>query len=656
MVASQNIPKRNPPTLRVGLLKIALAGLCATVIALGFYRETEIRGADIKVAEVEAANLARSLVHQAEDSVELVDNTLIGIVHWLENFGDRPRAVEHLQTLLNLRKATLPRLKGLFVYAADGSWVATSETDNVAGHNNADREYFQHHRTSVDRSPLIGRPVRSRSGGQWIITISRRLNSPDGTFAGVVLASIDVSYFVRAFSQFSVGNEGSIGLLKTDGTLLARFPADENAIGRNFTGSPFYRHVSSATSGIVHFRSVLDGVTRISAYHRSEKLPLLVLVARGQHEVLAPWRIEAAWRMGMVAGLTFLIGLLGALMLRELTTRQRLLATVSSREAEFRLLAEASNDMVSRIAFDGTLTYVSPASLRVLGWPPESLVGGNALAGLNPEDRSAVEGVVAALKSGEREEAMIAYRTRHRTTGTVWLESSLSVTRDPKTGRVDGVVAISRDVTEHKQLEGHLSRLATLDSLTGLANRRFLDDRAERELSLARHGRGDLSLLLLDADHFKAFNDRYGHLAGDNCLQQIASVIQSHATRPSDLAARYGGEEFALLLAETNLAGALVVAERIRSAVQDLSIPHAGNSAAPVVTISIGIATAGLQRGWPPLKELIAEADEALYRAKTLGRNRIGNDLPLHEAPPIQLGQAPPLTAPASQADQAAPR
>ncbi|MBL8571719.1 MAG: diguanylate cyclase [Phreatobacter sp.] len=622
-----------------GLLLIVL---CASIIGLGWYRETQLRDSDIRAAELEAGNLARSLIQQAEDSVELVDNALIGIVHWLENFRDRPNAIKHLQDLLHLRKATLPRLRGLFVYAADGSWIATSETENIRGHNNSDRNYFRQHRESGDRGPLIGQPVRSRSGGQWIVTITRRLNGPNGEFAGVVLASLDVGYFVRNFSQFEVGREGSLALLRTDGTLLARYPFDDQVVGRNFSGSSFYRHATNEQSGTVHFLSVLDGVARISAYHRSQKLPLMMLVARGRDEVLAPWRTEAYWRMSMVIGLTLVMGVLGLLMLRELASRQRLLRTVSSREAEFRLLAEASNDMVSRIAFDGTLTYVSPSSQRILGWSSEELVGGQALAGLSPEDRSTVESVVADLKRGSKSEAMIAYRTRHRTTGTVWLESSLSVTRDPQTGRVNGVVAISRDVTEHKQLEGHLSRLATLDSLTGLANRRFLDDRAERELALARQTANPVSLVLIDADHFKAFNDTYGHLAGDNCLQQIAAVIQSHSTRPGDLAARYGGEEFALLLADTDADGAMVVAQRIRAAVEELGIPHVGNSAAGVVTVSLGVATASVTTKLRTLKDVIRQSDQALYRAKEAGRNRALDDRELMQSPTLQPSLAIP--------------
>ncbi|AVO46432.1 sensor domain-containing diguanylate cyclase [Phreatobacter cathodiphilus] len=513
-------------------------------------------------------------------------------------------------------------MRGLFVYAADGSWVATSEKVDIQGLNNADRDYFRHHRATPDRTPFLGPPIRSRSGGQWILTVSRRVDGPDGAFAGVVLATLDVDYFVRGFAKFDVGSAGSLSLLSSTGVLVARYPFDDNVIGRDFNGSPFMRHAANNHSGTVHFRSVLDGVERISSYHKSERLPLLMLIARGKDEVLAPWRSEASWRMNMVFGLTLLIAGLGALMLRELASRQRLLRVISCQEADFRLLAEASSDMVTRIGFDGRLTYVSPSSLRILGWGPDELIGGQALAGLHREDRNAVETVVEQMRKGERLEALIAYRTRHRTSGTVWLESSLSVTRDPETGRIDGVVAVSRDVTEHKQLEGHLSRLATLDSLTGLANRRFLDDRAERELVLARqHGR-PLAMLLIDADHFKAFNDTYGHQAGDHCLQQIAAVIQAHAARPGDLAARYGGEEFALLLADTNEEGAGTVAERIRTSVEALAIPHMGNAAHRVVTISAGGACVIPQASGATVGELVRAADRNLYISKAEGRNR----------------------------------
>ncbi len=638
MPLKQQIAERRRLRATTSLSVALLAIVCAAIVALGLYREVEMRHSDIRSAEVESGNLARSLLQYAEGSVELADITLVGIVHRLETEGFEPEAIRRLQGFLYLRKDTLPRLRGLFVYASDGSWVATSETVNIIGHNNSDRDYFRHHRDNPDRQVFLGSPVRSRSGGQWIITVSRRINGPDGSFAGVALATINVDHFVRSFSRFDVGSEGSLALLSPSGTMLARYPFDDQIIGRNFAGSPFMRNVTGANTGVVHFRSMLDGVERISAYQRSDRYPLMMLIARGKDQVLATWWTDAQWRMAIVAGLTLLVASLGAVMLRELASRHRLLRVISSKESDFRLLAESSSDMVARIDFDGRLTYVSPSALRILGWSPEDLVGGHALAGLSSEDRTAVEMVVAEMRRGDRREALIAYRTRHRTTGTVWLESALSVTRDPDSGRIDGVVAISRDVTEHKQLEGHLSRLATLDSLTGLANRRFLDDRAERELALARQMHQPISVLLIDADHFKAFNDAYGHQAGDHCLQQIAAVIQGHATRPGDLAARYGGEEFALLLAETDLSGCLIVAERICQAVEDLQIPHKGNSAAAWVTISIGAACFDPPLTTSTMAELIRSADTNLYSAKSIGRNRIAAEEveAIAGSPPLQ--------------------
>lgn len=597
----------------------ALAVICILLIGLGVLRELEARNADLKGAESAAGILSRSLLQHADDTIQLVDNALIGIIRRLETEGFAPEALGRLQGFLDLRKQTLPRLRGLFVYGADGAWLATSEGVDLAGRNNADRAYFAHHRASPEREAHIGMPVKSRAGGQWIITISRRVNNPDGSFAGVVLGTIDVAYFSQVFSAFDVGRQGSIALFSAEGGLIARFPHDEAAIGRIFEGAPLIR---SALSGAMRFRSSLDGVRRVSAFHRHPRLPLVVMVSRGEDEVLADWRADATWRMALVFALVLILAGLGALIIRELSARQRLLQAIQARESDFRLLAEASGDMVSRISFDGMLTYVSPSSLRVVGWPADQLAGSPALAGLEPEDRQAVEEVVEAMRQGRQSEALISYRTRHRLTGIVWLESALSVTHDPETGEIDGVVAISRDVTEHKQAEGHLVRLAKLDGLTGLANRRSFDEALQAAFG-ADAGDEPLSLLLVDVDHFKTFNDTYGHQAGDGCLRQVAAVLQSHATRPDDLAARYGGEEFALVLPRTDGAGCRLLAERIRAAVAQLAIPHAGSTTDAHVTISIGGTTVRPAGDGLTAPQVIDLADQALYAAKRAGRNRV---------------------------------
>lgn len=173
-----------------------------------------------------------------------------------------------------------------------------------------------------------------------------------------------------------------------------------------------------------------------------------------------------------------------------------------------------------------------------------------------------------------------------------------------------------------KQANYELKRLATLDGLTQLANRRQFDEYFEREWQRLAREEQPLSLILFDIDHFKRYNDYYGHLAGDDCLQQVAKAANHAVQRPSDLVARYGGEEFAAILPDTEIQGALVVAQMIREQIQQLKLPHASSPSHPYLTLSLGVS------GTIPSLErspdyLIALADAALYEAKNQGRDRI---------------------------------
>ena len=166
-----------------------------------------------------------------------------------------------------------------------------------------------------------------------------------------------------------------------------------------------------------------------------------------------------------------------------------------------------------------------------------------------------------------------------------------------------------------------LEMLSRQDGLTGLANRRYLDAFLATEMRRAGRAGEALSLILLDVDFFKKYNDQYGHPAGDECLKRIAGAMQASCRRPADLAARYGGEEFVLVLPTTSAEGARKVSDILAAAIAHLAIPHAQSTVCPVVTISQGIAT--LVPSHESLPELLIQhADEALYRAKEQGRNR----------------------------------
>ncbi len=621
-----SLSRRDAGLKRLPLVAAAFVVMvCVAILALGAWREWTFRGAALRNAEVNVANLARSLSQHAEDTFELADSLIGGLVNQLEMDGTDPVAIAKLQNVIDLRKAALGRIRGLFVYDETGRWLATTEKVDLAAFNNSDRDYFKRHRDSPDRRTLIGNPVKSRSGGQWIIPVSRRFNHPDGSFAGVVLATLDAAYFSQFYRQFDVGPNGTIALLSTAGIVLARSVDNDTSVGRDVSGGPLFKDLRSRPSASVYyFNSPFDGVRRLSFYEINEQYPILVLATEAQHDVLAAWRAEAAARTAFALGLTALIATVGFYLVRQLAERQRMAAALAAKEADFRLLAEESSDMVMRIGPDERLLYISPSCARVLGWTADQLTGTPALAGVNADDLPRVQRIVAALKQGEIEETKIIYRTRRRQKDEIWLETALRTTRDPDTGRINGVVAISRDMTEHKDLEQKLAALASLDGMTGLANRRHFDEKLRDEWSRARRDGTALSLLLIDVDHFKRYNDQHGHQAGDECLISVAEFIAGQAQRPADFAARYGGEEFVLLLPGTDAAGCEQIGERIRQALQDLRLPHAMNPPSKCVTVSLGGAT-----GWPNAQEtadqtsLIAAADSALYAAKKLGRNRL---------------------------------
>jgi diguanylate cyclase (GGDEF)-like protein len=231
--------------------------------------------------------------------------------------------------------------------------------------------------------------------------------------------------------------------------------------------------------------------------------------------------------------------------------------------------------------------------------------------------------MIADFRGGEMEEARLTYRTRHREKSEIWVESTFRITRKVG-GEIDGVVAITRDMTLQKNMEDRLETLAIEDGLTGLANRRRFDERLEEEWVRAWRERTSLALLLIDIDHFKAYNDEYGHPAGDGCLRAVAGILAAEAQRTTDLAARYGGEEFAMLLPNTDAAGCAMIGERIHRAIREAGLVHALNLPSGIVTVSLGGATS------EPASEkstgcatLVEAADRALYAAKDGGRDRL---------------------------------
>jgi len=293
------------------------------------------------------------------------------------------------------------------------------------------------------------------------------------------------------------------------------------------------------------------------------------------------------------------------------------------------LVTQNSRDVILLADFEGRPNYISPAVLGLTGWAPRETMQRGFSEMVHPEDLPKIEALVGDLRQGA-ESATIEYRIRKRSGEYVWVEGGFRAFGQPGSGLRTGVLIIVRDIAERKSSEALLmqayqavERLAVADPLTGLANRRRFDEYLNIEWHRAIRDRNPLSLLMVDADHFKLYNDTYGHLRGDGCLKQIAESALDVVSRSGDLVARYGGEEFAILLPGTANEGAMIVAAEVCEALRSRQIPHSANPHG-FVTISVGCATVVPQMNQEPAS-LIDIADRALYTAKLQGRNRICN-------------------------------
>jgi len=607
---------------RLSILAAAFVALvCVAILGMSGWREWSARAAILKSTEAEMANLARSLTQHAEDNFDLLDASIVGIVKRLEADGSGPFTIAKLQNILSARKASLKRIFNIVILDENGNFLATS---GASGPNLSDREFFIQHLRSPSPDAFVGPAIQSRISGDWLISLSRRFNYPDGSFAGVVFATIGAEYFAQFYRQFDIGAHGAIALLSAKGIVMARSPDDGSYVGRDASSNALFSDPSLQTaSGAYPSVSPIDGLRRVASFQRSDRFPVVILASRQWDEVLAPWRNAAVARMSFVVSLVVLIAVIGLFLVRQLQRGQRMATELAAKEANFRVLAEGSGDMVSRIGIDEVVQYASPSSVRVLGWRPDQMVGTSALLGINPGDLPGVHAAIAALRRGETEQRRITFRARHREKSEIWVEAILRTTRSV-TGAINGFVAITRDISQQKDLEEKLETLATEDGLTGLANRRRFDERLLEEWGRAHRERTSIALLMIDLDHFKAYNDEYGHPAGDGCLRAVARILEGEALRSTDLAARYGGEEFAMLLPNTDAAGCARIGERIRRALEVAGMPHGPNLPSKQVTASLGgaICWPGIEKTATPAS-LVEAADQALYAAKDAGRDRL---------------------------------
>ncbi|WP_158810547.1 sensor domain-containing diguanylate cyclase [Beijerinckia sp. L45] len=443
-------------------------------------------------ASLVANNITILLERDIARNIELYDLSLKAVVKGLDDPKIMALPEDLRRAVLFDSSAMASGLGSILVIDPKGAITMDSRSDHPSAVNLADRDYFSVHRDEQTKDELfVSHPFQSRIYAQeWSIGLSRRVNNADGSFAGVVVGTVRLSYILSLFRDVRLPPDSSVTLFDRRGNVIVRSPFDAAVIGQEAGSATEFKR-QGTWSGEFTRDSSFDGIRRLFVYRQVGSLPIVQSVGLSVDRFLGELQAR-------VAGLA----------------------------VAFLLLS----------------------------------------------------GLIVVLGTSLRKEL------RNRTAAEV-----------------------------------ALGQLAATDALTEVANRRRFDEVLIIEWRRSVRSEADLSLLMIDCDLFKAFNDANGHLGGDAALRAVAGAIKASISRPGDLAARYGGEEFAVLLPTTGLSGATVVAEAIRTRVLALNIPHL-KSPFHRVTVSIGVACRHPGGDDEP-RMLIEAADRALYAAKAQGRN-----------------------------------
>ena len=480
--------RANAVILCAAILVIALLTVCGAVLY-------EARQDAMQRAKTVSENLSMVAQRDIQRNLEIIDLSLQAMVRGAENPEVMALPPRQRDAVMFDQALTAKYLGAVLILDANGNIMLDAGHVMPRAQNYADREYFQAQKANPNLGLLISRPVTSRlmHDGSVIIGLSRRINQPDGTFAGIALITVSVGYFHDLFSGLNIGPHGAIGLFEHDGTLLMRLPMVSSAVSTIRGGVNFGRF-SGEASGAFLGRSSIDGVKRLFVHTQIEPFGLHLVISPAEDDVYAAWR-RRAWVIGSAM---VMLGL-GYLLLAEL---------------------------------------------------------------------------------------------------------------------------LSSELKRRSRVEEELRMLSRTDALTTVGNRRHFDEMLDREWKRAKRDGTELSVLFVDVDKFKQFNDRYGHERGDDVLRSVALTMKRELKRPADFAARYGGEEFAMVLPQTDRRGAILLARQVTRAVQAMGMPNE-SSEHRVVTISIGCATLDRESSFDSATALLKAADEALYRAKHNGRNTV---------------------------------
>ena len=557
-------------------------------------------------AYAKARSLNRAFEEYTERALSQLDQISNFVAYGVEQRG---RDVD-LPGLLRRGLVTQPGLVALYVADADGNVIAS--TGQGLGLNVADREHFKVHVDGKTPGLYISKPLVSRVSQAWTIQLSRRLQTPQGAFAGVVVVLTDPSYFTRFYDEQQLGRQGVISFVGLDWTVRARRSGDRLWFGETAGNNFLIHELARASEGTYSATSRLDDVPRLLAYKQLADRPFVVFTGLAESEVLAAHEARRRDELS-VAGVAsaVLLAIFGALS----ALVQRLRRSERQRHIADRRLREVTDNLPALVAYIDTaqcFQFCNATFQSWLGLDPAAQVGRHMVEVLGPAMYEARRAAVERALAGERVEFDVETPVR----GEIRCLHNVYIPDPARDGSIRGLYALSSDVSAQKAVERQLAALARVDALTGLPNRHALNERLHEALARAERSGDLLALMFLDVDRFKDINDRFGHGTGDRVLKEFGERLRG-SVRATDTVARLAGDEFVIVLeglgtdVEPTAVAQKIVAQMNRPFEVDGRVLH--------VTTSIGVAFH--RHGNLDPAALLARADGALYAAKTAGRN-----------------------------------
>lgn len=576
--------------------------------------------AELRKAAETADNLSLLLGERFSADIGAVETMLTNSVDSLgPTFATEAPLDSQTESYLKRQFALAPVVDNFSVATADGR-VIYSRVGSI-GIQIDGLPFFRKFKAQPDIGSAFSTVYSSPSTGLSVVSLAHPINRPGQPFAGVAISDLDLFYFQRLLLNVNVGSYGTLTLLHENGQLVSSIPENPERIGLlHVLPTPVGPKLESTLGWTALGRFAGENDLRMFSVRRLPGLPFTIAVGLSNRDFLASWRTKIAIHSLFILCLMLLTVALERLLVRE--RRQTLELRESERKVErnrrqLQTVIEAAPVALAIARLhDGIIKMSNHAMSEVVGRSREEIEG-RALCAFCPDAET-----VALWPQQLAEQGFIGHREveiRHSDGSQRWLLIDATLIDFDDT---PSVIMGGNDITARKLLEFKLVELASIDSLTGLANRRAFTERAYVEFERAQRNQRALSVLMIDIDRFKHINDEHGHAAGDEIIRLVAGQM-GEVLRTMDIAGRLGGDEFAVLLPESTLDAAIAIGKRLCLAAHQASLPQ-GNAEPLRITISIGAAT--LQEHDIDFDQLLKRADDSLYMAKKRGRNQVAAD------------------------------